>query len=949
MLAAISVKSQLNSAAIDESAAAAAQLRGMLAQDGAAPPVPAVFVFGLDGMRGTNVAAALTRASERYGRDGRIDSALVLGKCTVVPGTGGYAATEDEDAFARWVVSLDAAGRRAPRRPAVLATYLFGAEPLDEEPPSLAVPETTPPASGDGSSGAIADRHSHGDLTRSRIAQRLKDELAVRDSVAAARFEAALARPQELLQIAEHSSGGLLEATARLLAAREDHDAAAKAFLRRAAEEGTDRTVALVAAASCLRAAGDERKSDRLLEDVASADPQAVMLRIDEIRRERDPALQLAALDHVQSDTPSTRSFMAALRGAALTHLDRDAEAVAVLRPALSDRWTIELAERLGIALLREAREHRGSPAASEAVAEAIAVLEETVSELLALGLKDLAAKMDTRLMRALALAGRHDVIAEMASCWVEQADTIKPATRTTLANTLLDLSVPEMAGQLAPRQVPDDREGRLFLARVVLADTEAHATAVQEAVATLDELLEDAEAERYDRLAVAEARSIAAAEGRAPWSRRADELISPYDPLYRDILYSQYLLRTGEEAEAEAVLLHHSDSPAGIRALIDLAADMGEWGRVVALVEGLGDSPPAVERLRRADALQQLGRAREAQQGWRSVVSASDASTFFKERAWFRLTHSLTEHQQWERLAVASQEWHDAMPGSPLALWVAADALQRVNHTQKAWDLLMADGRKPSTPPQRHLVAGLATQALPLLEALKVITELSDQTDRDDEYLEALVITCSAGEDKSAVSGPLEQRVRQTYADFTERFPDSQLVQSFRAPSTEEEWAAFAERHLSERRVLAERMQVQVERGEGALAMFCLLGGTALSVWLDSRLLPLVAPIREVHEREIEAAARALGGAAVWDSSALAVLSLLDDNAADSIVRALPASSGPRAVQAEVHDLSRTVAERAPEKSPGTLSVQDGRPVILPRSAEEASAFVQRRLSRRS
>jgi predicted nucleic acid-binding protein len=72
-------------------------------------------------------------------------------------------------------------------------------------------------------------------------------------------------------------------------------------------------------------------------------------------------------------------------------------------------------------------------------------------------------------------------------------------------------------------------------------------------------------------------------------------------------------------------------------------------------------------------------------------------------------------------------------------------------------------------------------------------------------------------------------------------------------------------------------------------------------------------------------------------------VLSLLDDDAADSIVRALPASSCPRAVQAEVHDLSRTVAERAPEKSPGTLSIEDGRPVILPRSAEEASAFVQR------
>ena len=146
---------------------------------------------------------------------------------------------------------------------------------------------------------------------------------------------------------------------------------------------------------------------------------------------------------------------------------------------------------------------------------------------------------------------------------------------------------------------------------------------------------------------------------------------------------------------------------------------------------------------------------------------------------------------------------------------------------------------------------------------------------------------------------------MRLTFADFARRFPDSTIVQQFEAPTTEDQLADFAERHLAGRQRVAADTERAVATGQGALAVFAVLrGGTALGVWLESDLLPLVAPAADIQKAELADAAAAIAGPAVWDSSSLAVVSLLEDAVAQKVLRALPASIVPRSVQAEVGEL---------------------------------------------
>lgn len=949
VLAVVSVKSVLDSAAIAECAAAGRALRSMQIQALPGRPIPAVFALGVNGVGSDTLANALGAVSEQHGAQGRIDGALVLGKRTALWQDDDYALQEDEDAYARFIATLDATVRQAPRRVVDLLTYVSDLGTGDDEgPPSggVAPPAPPPPSGPGGASLRLDERPTTPDLSVSRVLTRVVDELATDDTHAATELASALADGLPAVRaLAEGATPCLLGAIARVLSICQENVDAAELFLRAADQSGVDAAVNLARAAGNLHAAGEFSRAKELLgglDGTPAADHVAVRLAWASF--EEDPAKRIALLDGIEPPSdPGLASFALTLRAEALSLLDRDIEIVESMRETVDARWSIEAAERLAVLLLRT--QHAADDGAR--AGEAASILQDVVHELLLLGLPSLAVMFDSRLVAVLAQTGRFDLVRHLVDWWLPRNDTIDAEAKVVFATVLLDAIEPAAAHAFTPAELPETFAGRLLGARLILDDaTEPDEEDIAAAVAELDALLAESHAKPTEALAVAQARALAAAAGRAAWSESAAEVLSK-KPLYRDALRARYLLVTQSVEAAEAALLPYTDTPDGIRALIDIAEDAGRWERVVALVdEGLGDDASPVERFRRASALSKLGRAEDAEHAWLELAALPQTSPFLAERAWSRAAETLGDRRQWERLADIAQRWHVAQPESPIALWIAADALAHIGRPDEAWALITESATKPESAAARRLVAMVAANVLPLADALAQIADLSDAVHRDDEYLESLLITLSVGEDKTELSPALEARVRQTFADFPERFPDSQAVRSFKAPTTEEELAAFAERHLAGRRSAAVGLERAVVAGESALAVLALLGGTSLSVWLESNLLPLVAPVADIVEHEVSDATTALAGPAVWDSSALATISLLDDATRAALGKALPASVMPRAVKNEVGDLPRFVRDHDPERGAGRLALDQGQPVIVVHSAEQHVALGQRAAS---
>lgn len=946
VLAVVSVKSRLDSAAIAECVQAGTQLRGLVEQRAPHRPVPPVFAFGLDGISADSLLQSLLKAVDGSGGAGAVDGALVLGSYTILPNGLSYIVQEDEDAYGRWVAAVDSAVLSAPRRQVTLAPYLSGLTgPDDADEPdggSAALGAPLPRGPGGGSTGlTLRPRRQRADVSASRTVALIVSELAKSDASASAQLQHNLAHIDQIERLAPEARGPFGLALARILSLADRDEAAASLFERVASDPGVDKPRALINAARIRESLGEVREAERLRQAASDADPTSAVVRLEQARHQENPEAILAALAPVPVATGRDRARRAVLRGEALSELDRDHEAVEEARAALSDFWAPDLAERLAILLLRTAGP--APPPGEEGhdlLVEAAMVLDELIDEMLALDQPGVAMRLEARLVAALMRLGRHDLVSRVAAVWASRDDVVDVDARTELAAALIAGPAVDAAREIAPSPLPDSALGRVLAVRLALT-SEERPDNLHVAVAHLDDLVAAPETPAHERMEAAEARAQAAADGGAPWSDEAARVIGERSPFYRDLLHAHALEAEGRRESAEALLLKYADKPEGVRALVDLAARADRWDRVVRLIEdALGHEAPVAERLRLAQALRQLGKLDEAEPVLRDVATRSDSSESQSEEAWLRLCELQTELQQWDKLAGIAQQWYSHRTTSALAIWVAADALARTGHERQAWALIEQDGRDPTTSTQRRLIAQLASRVLDVPEALALIVRLSDSVQRSDELLEALLITTAVRDDKSELSPVLETRVRQTFADFPERFPNSKIVQQVRAPTSEEDWARFADEYLRSRRELAEELERDVTRGEMPLASLGALGGSALSVWLDAGMLPMVAPIPEIAGADLATAEAAIAGPAVWDASVLAVLSLLDGRVADVLTRAIPASSTSRAVMEEVRGLGELVHERDPVRSPGTLTVVDGKPAILQRSVEIHSAL---------
>jgi predicted nucleic acid-binding protein/tetratricopeptide (TPR) repeat protein len=587
------------------------------------------------------------------------------------------------------------------------------------------------------------------------------------------------------------------------------------------------------------------------------------------------------------------------------------------------------LAERVAIMLLRI--QDRVGQRDTTIHMEAAGLLAQVAVESLAIDQPDTALRIDARLVGVLCRAGRQELLGRLIEWWLENdVDRRAAEARNAVALSLLDCNEPQLARRIAPTDPGPEPAGQLMSARLALESEQPDQ--LSKAVTLLDELLIDEQLDPFTRTQAARTRLLAAADFDADWSEQAAELVADEKPLYVAALRAAHLSGRGQTKEAETILLPFTDTPDGKRALTDLLARQEQWARVVGLIDSLGPETSADDQMRRADALMRLSKAEQAEQAWRQMVDQERLPYLRREHAAFRLASSLSERQQWEQLAEFAARWHRLLPASPKAPWAAAEALARIGKPVEALTLLDEAEVTPQAAVERHLMAQLAAQSLPLPDALQRIADLSDATDRQDELLESMLITVSAGQDMHELSAELEARVGHTYADFTQRFPDSKLIWSEKIDDDATDWIRRLEEHGKRRRQYAQDIEDQVVNGRGALALLSLLGKRPLEVWMLARVLPLAYPRADEQQAEQAAADSAITGAASWDVSVLAISSLLDEDLASLLSFSLPASMLARAAFTEVSHAQAGLAELDPARSAGTLAFDEltGRPQLI-------------------
>ncbi|PTL60251.1 hypothetical protein C7Y72_11685 [Paraconexibacter algicola] len=920
VLAVVSVKSNLNTAAIEECAEAAAELRAMHVGQAGERPIPAVFAFGFKGLTAANLSKAAEDACAVHGPPGAINGLLVLGSACVTALGPVECHDEGQDAWARWLATVQDTLQVAPRSPVRLSSYFYATGQAEE-------PRTTAKsfAGNDDPDGAVEpdgpvldiasdllriDERASASLSTSLQLRRIVDELSTDDPEGATTLSRAIADDARSLEaIAEQAVGLRLEAAARMLLVLERVSPAVQALNRRIDEPDAPRV-------ELLGLIADHDPSDEAeerLHAAARAQPTNSGYAIREALRLEAPDSQLEALRCITASSDRQRALLVAGMASALSALGRDADGIADVRAALALRWSPLLAERLAIMLLRR-EESAASPDAA-AYVEAADLLSQVAVESLATEQPGMALQIDSRLLGVLQRLGRPELVPELAEWWlVSGIDTLPTDARTTMALALLDCDELALARRFAPARAPASPASRLLMARVALAEGR-----IEAAVETLDALLADESLEARLRSEVAHARLIASSDFDAEWNESAAELLDDRK-LYAAALHAAHLSRRDRIGDAEMVLLPYSDTVNGKRALIDLLAEQQQWEKVLSLVESLGTDPPKVELFRKAVALHEIGRITEAEELWTELLNDEKLSYFRREQAAFRAASSLAERQQWGALAEFATRWHAVLPASPKAPWAAADALARVGDPVAALSILDAASLEPGSDNERLLVAQLASQSLSLPEALQRIADLSDEIDRRDERLEAMLITVSAGEAKDDLPPELEARVRLTFTDFSERFPESEIIQA--EPIDDgSDWIRRLEAQAKHRHLFARRIQEQIWRGQASLSLLCLLGRTPLEVWLFSNVLPLTYPVDAENRDERKAADAAIAGAASWDLSTLAVHTLLGADLRELMASSLPGSTIARAAAADFPRARHGLASLDPDRSPGSFT----------------------------
>jgi tetratricopeptide (TPR) repeat protein len=729
---------------------------------------------------------------------------------------------------------------------------------------------------------------------------RILEDLEEIDSGAATRLAAAInaggtGRARELIETPQDwiagGSAALWVALGRIADRGGNFKAAEDAYLR-AAEmpDVSDRVRELVRASASAHYHGDSERSKELFEKARELDPQNPAVAIATARKLEDAEEILKQLDGVEpvddvqavlleltmacaeaarEDFPSARRHIAAARG-----LDPDSPLV---REVAANVALIEVQ----VGLPDEV------PIDREALVDMAKDLLELGRELGEDGRPGASASVIARASQAFSLAEDH----HFASAALEEA--LRIPDRAEAAEALAEAAFLLQRFDLIETLQPgDDEESRLARANAsVLSERD-----VKAAAADLELLMgsdEEAVAIRAAFMRLAAASPV----HDVPWSDEAEQRVATDKPEAVAVLKAEFLAEGDHIEEAEKVLAPFSSSPAPLRQLVGLAVRREDDDAALRLAEELiSRYGEPRDRLNHAGLIARQGDRPTARDRYLMLARDPAVSDGMRVQAYGRAANLVMEAADHVDLSRISKEWLNHAPDDEDPVWLHVFSLAR----RRQYGEALAFWR------EHELSVGQLRQAIMLsevfgfgaepAEALERIAALSDQFDRPEELEYNLMTTAlrTEGASREGIGEDLEGRVKQTFADFPERFPDSDWLKAYKIE--DDDPSSFLEEirpGLEARAELGQSLLEEVRRGTGATHVLAAANGCSLGeVWASLPALPLGFSENAIDVEERTAAAEALRKrSAVWDPTAIFVVGGLNSTASKTLRNALPAS----------------------------------------------------------
>jgi formiminotetrahydrofolate cyclodeaminase len=504
------------------------------------------------------------------------------------------------------------------------------------------------------------------------------------------------------------------------------------------------------------------------------------------------------------------------------------------------------------------------------------------------------AAALTARAAEAYGLAEEIEKAARLLES-VEQPETLLIETRESLAEAAIFARRPDLVRRFLDSPFEVGSSSSALWADAVLLEEEADPGTREKAVQILLPLLESGDQDLRDRAAFALLSGAATSE-EVEWNEAAAEIVRERMPAAEASMKAQVLQRERQYEDAENVLLPFAVDGKILRQLRDLAAAREDWQKVrdrSAQLSDAGGKP--VDRLAQADATFRAGDPEQAKEMFLGVARSQGVEEHLRGAGYGGAIEIAGAARDYEEIRRLAQEWHEELPSDSNAVWNLLFGLARVAQHQAAHELFRREEPDPDTEQRASLLAEVLGRSAPKGEALRQIANLSDRYGRQVEALEGFFLKVSLEAEQSGeVPAELEDRIRNAWATFPERFPDQEFMQVVKAPSTLEGFEELL-REMgggNNARIQQETIE-EISAGERPVNGLAAAAphGSIGRCWMGLGFLPLGFCIEHIDELEANAASKAIGGAAIWDSSSLFVVGGLGGRDTETVLGLFPGS----------------------------------------------------------
>jgi hypothetical protein len=698
---------------------------------------------------------------------------------------------------------------------------------------------------------------------------------------------------------------GLWRCVGRLALLGGRFSTAKAAFVKEAdAPDVTDRVAALVAAARAANAGDDHQVAEEFRVQAKLLDDQHPGVLLERAERAEDPEEQLRLAESAVPRTAREHAWRESQRAMSFLRLGRFPEALdAAAESIRHDQFGPGKETEALATIFRGASELPEHASDDRPVLAASELLVELAGK--ARGQDRLAAAGSTASCAALGFAAVGEVsraIGLIDEAIATPAELDDEYAQVNFAEAALLIGEPGKA--LRALRTESGSEGaRLQRATArVLAQVD-----VLSAIADLDELATSKDAAVAHNARIA--RLIAAQEPDVSIDESVVEGLPDGDRL----LAQTRALRAAQQGDTPAGLreVERYDDPMSLALRAQFAEELEDLDGAIRMTEVLAQrrsSPVAVLHL--AELRAKNGDWATARDEALALATDERRAPSLRRRGFETAARVVLNAEAYADVEEIARRWRAFDADDTDAHWVHVYALARQRRYDESLEVVDTVGLQALSAQQANLLADVLSHAqLDASRALDGLAQLSDEHGRTEPLEFALIAKAlTTPTELRPRDGRLHERIAEAFSSFPERFPDSQLLWSYKIDlndpvgSLTAALQAHGVDHAAREKALNEAHLGVQNGGTPVAAIAALAGKPTVEILARNGPLPLGFPDEDVRQGELDAATQALeNGGASWDPTALAVVGGLPERVGDQFVAALPGSVIGQAVFDEV------------------------------------------------